>query len=174
MTKLEKEIFQCHKQDFLSFLVLPFLKISPETIGKEYLKTYLTFSGKIVIAASTVRDNFKFWLHEEYQLSFRELDKIYIVFNHPKQYEESIISIMMGKYSTLPKSTLDHIKLYGGMPHNFPVYGGGKYTHPILSALLKDFSIKEKLKKAGLDYRGEFLPELNLYEDLIDLDTVIL
>lgn len=174
MTDLEKRVFQCQKQDLLSYLVLPFLKISPETFGQDYLKTYLTFSGKIVVAAGTVRDNFKFWHHENYELSFRELDKIYVVFSHPKKYEESIILLMSGKYSLLPKPTIDQIKLYSGLTFRAPVYGGGSYTHPILSALLKEQSIKEKLKEYGFDYRGELLPELDLYEDLIDLDTVIL
>lgn len=174
MTDLEKKFFQCQKQDLLSYLVLPMLKISPETFGQDYIKTYLTFSGKIVVAAGTVRDNFKFWLHENYELSFQELDKIYIVFSHPKKYEESIIHMMEGKYSRLPKSTVDQIKLFSGMSFKVPVYGGGTYTHPVLSSLLQDYSIIEKLKEIGLDYKGQYLPVLDLYEDLIDLDTVIL
>ena len=174
MTELEKQIFQCQKQDLLSYIALPLIKISPDLIGEGYFKTYLTFSGKIVITASTVRDHFKFYLHENYLLSFKEHDKIYLVFNHPKQYEEAIISILNGSYSQIPKEAIGMIKIYSGMKFNFPVYGGKKYTHPILSGILKENSIKMRLEQAELNYNGEFIPPLDLYEDLIDLDTVII
>lgn len=174
MTELEKEVFQCQKQDLLSYIALPLIKVSPDLIGEGYFRTYLTFSGKIVITASTVRDHFKFYLHEDYLLSFKEQDKIHIVFNHPKQYEEAIISILNGQYSKIPQNAIGAIKIYSGMKFNFPVYGGRKYTHPVLSGILKEKSINEKLEQVGLSYGEECLPPLHLYEDLIDLDTVII
>lgn len=174
MTELEKEIFQCQKQDLLSYLALPLIKVSPDLIGEGYFRTYLTFSGKIVVTASTVRDHFKFYLHENYLLSFEERDKIYIVFNHPKQYEKAILSILNGEYSKIPKESISTLKIYSGMKYNFPVYGGKTYTHPVLSGILKEDNLRVRLEKAGLSYGEEMIPPLHLYEDLIDLDTVII
>lgn len=174
MTQLEREIFQCQKIDLLGFLTLPFLKLVPQVFGGGYLKTYLTFSGKIVVAASTVNNDFKFYLHQDYLLSFQEEGKTYIVFNHPKQYESAIISIMDGSYSKLELSTILYIRDHSSLVEDVPVYGGGKYTHPIMGALRQKDFVKDTLKEHKLDYKGELLPPLNLYEDLIDLDTVII
>ena len=173
MTPFEKRLFECESVDLLGHLVLPLVGLYYNNFGSGYLKTYLTFSGKIVISASAVNVNFKYAQHPNYVLSFKEYGILYILFDFPKEFEQDMICIVQSKFNELSENAVKTITDKSYLGFNIRTVGGGRYTHPVLAALNKHPEALNLIENNSLDYKGELLPALDFQEDFVDLDTYI-
>jgi hypothetical protein len=164
------------KENYATYLALPFLELSKYSFGEgNFMNSYLTINGQICVLVKDIDAcNWNVNEHRAYRTDRPYHDGTLIVFKPLKGFEQDVLTLLEGKYSKLSEKALTAIETYAGLHIDFPQPGGGTFTSRLISIIRKDPGYRALIEErlgTHLPEDAELEPPLRDQDILYDVDT---